>query len=186
MAGQARRKVRQNLNHWGRLLSQVDYVAVTCSSCGYALIQDWHYLVSSSMVRELADKVIHVSQLVLDCGQGLRFGPLPVKMAYHQPCHLKIQPQHQSSRMLLGRLPGVEMQDLGSHCCGMAGSWGMLSRNYALSQAIGNSMATNLQASDAEYGVTDCPTCQMQMEHIDRRPIHHPIEMVWQSLTSPV
>ena len=44
LAAQARRKAEQNLAQWGRLLTDVDAITVTCSSCGYALMQDWSYL----------------------------------------------------------------------------------------------------------------------------------------------
>jgi Fe-S oxidoreductase len=39
-----------------------------------------------------------------------------------------------------------------------------------------------LNASGARYGVTDCPTCQMQMEHLGNLPVRHPIEIVLESL----
>jgi len=36
----------------------------------------------------------------------------------------------------------------------------------------------NLKQSGAEVGVTDCPTCRMQMEQFNSLPIRHPIEIV--------
>lgn len=186
MVPAARRKVQQNLAAWGGLLPEVDYVVVTCSSCGYALMQDWAYLTTSDAVRRLKDKIIHVSQLLLDHNEKLMPGPLPEKMAYHQPCHLRLQSQADSSARLLATLPEAHIHELGSHCCGMAGSWGMLSENFDLSKAIGTPMINELQQSAADCGVTDCPTCQMQMEHLagplGGPPIRHPIEMVWQSI----
>jgi Fe-S oxidoreductase/FAD/FMN-containing dehydrogenase len=182
MVAAARGKVERNVNAWEALMADVDYVVVTCSSCGYALIQDWAYLIDEKRVGWLKEKVVHISQLVLDHGHRLNFKTRPVKLAYHQPCHLRLQPQKNTSLKVLANLPGVQIQGLGSHCCGMAGSWGLLAENYALSQAIGTPMLGRLNTSGVDVGVTDCPTCQMQMEHGAELPIRHPIEVVWESL----
>lgn len=177
------RKVADNLNSWGALLPQVDHVVVTCSSCGYALMQEWSYLMPPSAVDSLQKKVIHISQLILDHRHRLPAGGLPLSMAYHQPCHLRLQPQAGSSLALLNGLAGARVIDLGSHCCGMAGSWGLLEQNYQLSTTIAVPMIAALDQSGAQVGLTDCPTCQMQMEHLGGIPIRHPVEMVWQSIT---
>jgi Fe-S oxidoreductase len=186
LAAAARRKVELNLASWKRLLPEVDYIVVTCSSCGIALMRDWAYLTASDTVRRLQDKVIHVSRLLLDHRHLLTPGPLPVTMAYHQPCHLRLQGAGDSSRQLLTALPEAQVRELGNHCCGMAGSWGALSENFALSKAIGKPMVDHFLQSDADIGVTDCPSCQMQMEHLagpgGSLLVRHPIEMVWRSL----
>jgi Fe-S oxidoreductase len=60
----------------------------------------------------------------------------------------------------------------------------MLAANDALSRTIGTPMMHRLAASGADYGVTDCPTCQMQMEHLGGHPIRHPVEIVCQAIHS--
>jgi Fe-S oxidoreductase len=79
---------------------------------------------------------------------------------------------------MLARIPGVKVEPLSTHCCGMAGSWGMKTDNFDLSRKIGGDLVRQLNASDADYGVTDCPTCRMQMEHFSRLPIRHPVEIL--------
>jgi FAD/FMN-containing dehydrogenase/Fe-S oxidoreductase len=182
MTAAARRAVRRNLDRWGALLAEVDYIAVTCSSCGYALMQDWSYVLDGPQVAQVAQKTIHISQLIQTHGQVLALGAVPQAMAYHQPCHLRLQPQAASSIQLLRTIPGARLIDLRSHCCGMAGSWGMLADNYTLSTTIGADMAQKLEASGADLGITDCPTCQMQMEHLGRRPVRHPVEILQAAL----
>jgi Fe-S oxidoreductase len=83
---------------------------------------------------------------------------------------------------MLAAIPGIDLVDLQSHCCGIAGSWGMEAKNYQLSMTIGSAMITKLNAACADYAVTDCPTCQMQMEHMGRPPVRHPIEIIWSGL----
>ena len=77
-----------------------------------------------------------------------------------------------------GFLSGMSVQDLNSHCCGMAGSWGLTADHYDLSRKIGSEMIAGLNNSDSVAGVTDCPTCRMQMEHLSDKDIMHPIEVV--------
>jgi Fe-S oxidoreductase len=58
----------------------------------------------------------------------------------------------------------------------------MLHANYDLSRTIAAPMIQRLNASGADLGVTDCPTCQMQMEHLGRLPVRHPVEVVWKAV----
>jgi FAD/FMN-containing dehydrogenase/Fe-S oxidoreductase len=179
MAGDACIKVHQNLDSWRAQLHQFEYIVVTCSSCGYALMNDWAYLLPHDPAIEvIGGKTIHISQLLRNFQSRLPLGDLPVRLAYHHPCHLRIQPDSDCSLALLEQIPGAEIVNLKSHCCGIAGSWGMLAKNYDLSNKIGRPMIDQLNASGARCGVTDCPTCQMQMEHAGRLPVKHPIEIV--------
>lgn len=179
MADGARQKVQANLNAWKDVLTRVDHVAVTCSSCGYALMKDWSYLLpEDNEVQQVGLKTIHITHLVRQCQERLKPGHLSAKLAYHQPCHLRIQPHSDSSAAMLADLSGVAVSDLKSHCCGMAGSWGLIANNYALSKTIGTPMIKKLNSSGAQYAVTDCPTCHMQMAHLGNLPVRHPIEIV--------
>jgi len=179
MAAGARQKVRRNLNSWQKLLGRVDHIVVTCSSCGFALMKDWEcVLPDEKLAGQISAKTIHISHLLNQHRERLMLNPQPVKLAYHHPCHLRIQPHNQSSLTLLASIPGVDLYDLNSHCCGIAGSWGMIAKNYDLSKTIGQPMIAKLNTSGARWGVTDCPTCQMQMEHLGHLPVRHPIEVV--------
>lgn len=183
LAADARRAVKKNLMAWQWLTARVDHIVVTCSSCGYALMQDWSYLVPEATADSIRQKTLHISDLINQYLDRADVGNLSLKLAYHHPCHLRLQPNSTSSLTLLGDLPGVRIVDLKSHCCGIAGSWGMLARNYDLSKTIGTPMIQRLDASGADFGVTDCPTCQMQMAHLSRKPIRHPVEIVHQAMT---
>jgi Fe-S oxidoreductase len=183
MAGAARDKVRQNLDRWRTILSRADYIVVTCSSCGYALMNDWAYLLPDDRaVGQIGAKTRHISNLLRIYQGRLALGELPVRLAYHHPCHLRIQPDSDSTLSVLARIPSAEVVDLQSNCCGIAGSWGMIAKNYELSRTIGRPMIEKLNASGASYGVTDCPTCRMQMEHLGNLPVRHPIEIVLESI----
>ena len=99
-------------------------------------------------------------------------------LAYHYPCHLKVQPDADCSVQMLAEIEGLQVRPLATHCCGMAGSWGMAARHFDLSVAIADDLIGQLGTSGAEIGVTDCPTCRLQMEQLGSKPVRHPIEIV--------
>lgn len=178
MLGQAREKVRVNLSRWAGGLERVDYVVVTCSSCGLALTTDWLDLLDNRQVHQVAEKIIHFSRLVSMYRQRCAARPWPAQLAYHQPCHLKIQPEPDSSLKMLKALPGTTVDALDSHCCGMAGTWGLAAKNDSLSRRIGQDLIDRIDTTGADVAVTDCPTCEMQMAGLGRLPVMHPVEVV--------
>jgi Fe-S oxidoreductase len=178
MVADARKTVQKNMEKWGDLLDRVDHLVVTCSSCGYALMKDWGDLIQDDRVSRVSEKVIHISRFLdchwdrLDLESGLGH------IAYHHPCHLKVQPDPDSSLRMLSRIPGVQTDNLNAHCCGMMGSWGMAVENYPLSRRIGEDLFRKMDDSGASLAVTDCPTCRMQMEAFGGKPVMHPVEVV--------
>jgi len=176
------KKVEQNLKDWGALIDEVDYVMTTCTSCGLSLYQEWGYLKKDEMISKLKSKLIHISTLVNENIDKLKLDGEGQKLAYHKSCHFRGLPDNDSSINMLKNIEGVEFEDLASNCCGMAGSWGMKADNYELSTSIGTPMTDKLNSSGAETGVTDCPTCTIQMEHMSKKDIKHPIEIVAECL----
>ncbi len=66
----------------------------------------------------------------------------------------------------------------------MIGSWGLSLDNASLSKQIGREMITGLNNADSDIGVTDCPTCRMQMEQFGTKQIRHPVQVVAASMAS--
>ncbi len=183
----AQKKIEQNLSSWGgALIDEVDYIVTTCTSCGLALYKEWAYVVNDERVQKVKEKLIHISTLINNNRDKLELKSAGVKLAYHKSCHFKGLPDNDSSINMLKGIEGVELEDLASHCCGMAGSWGgMKAENYELSTKIGDPpMTSKLNNSDASIGgVTDCPTCTIQMVHMSPKEIKHPpIEVVAECL----
>ncbi len=184
MAGQAREKVRRNLKRWQYLLDRVDHIVVTCSSCGLALAEEWRYLLDEPRIHLVAEKMIHASRLIGPLMDRLACGPVNGSVAYHLPCHLKVQTDPMSSAAMLEGIPQLTVHRLNSHCCGMAGAWGMAAKNDGLSRTIGSHLMDLVERSDATMAATDCPTCEMQLDLLGDRPVCHPIEIVAKSVLS--
>lgn len=182
MARPAARKITQNLSAWRHLLKTVACIVVTCSSCGLALMREWGWLLPPATAARIRAKTLHISRLVGDSQDRLPLAPQKKRVAYHAPCHLRVQTAPQSSADLLAGIPGIEAIVLDSHCCGMAGSWGMAVRNAAVSTRLGQDLANRLAESRADVAATDCPTCRMQMEQHGALPVRHPVEILARSL----
>jgi Fe-S oxidoreductase len=137
MADRAENTIKKNLAQWGKTLDRVDHIVVTCSSCGLALKHDWPSFMDTPTTHGLAAKTIHVSRLILimDNLDRLPFKKeSQSKIAYHKPCHLKVQEDAACSIDLLSAVPGMVLDVLDSHCCGMAGSWGMMAKIMILAK----------------------------------------------------
>ena len=133
-------------------------------------------------LEEISRKVIPVTSLINQYQDRLQLRPLAIKAAYHRPCHLNLLSDPDASVTLLKQVPELEIKALKSHCCGMAGSWGMASRHYELSRTIAGHLVAALESSGAATAITDCPTCRMQMEQFCSMPILHPLEIVARSM----
>lgn len=175
-------KINQNKRDWGKLLDEADYLVTTCTSCGLSLYKEWGFVSQDEFTEKVKSKLIHVSTLVNKYINRLELDETALHLAYHKACHMRALPDNNSSVQMLKAIKGAVVEDLASNCCGMAGSWGMKSDNYDLSIQIGAPMTEKLKNSAASIGVTDCPTCTMQMEHLGKKEVKHPIEIVAECL----
>lgn len=175
-------KINRNKRSWGKILDEADYVVTTCTSCGLSLYKEWGFVSQDEFVDKVKSKLIHVGTLINKYTDRLELDETRLHMAYHKACHMRALPDSDSSLKMLKNLKGAVVEDLASNCCGMAGSWGMKSENYDLSIQIGAPMTDKLKNSAASIGVTDCPTCTMQMEHLGKKEVKHPIEVIAECL----
>lgn len=178
----AQKKIEQNLAQWGSLVDEVDYIVTTCTSCGLSLLKEWSYVISDDRTEKVKNKLIHISTLLNRYREKLELKGKGQKLAYHKSCHFRAMPDNDSSLKLLRSIEEITVTDLASNCCGMAGSWGMKAENYSLSTKIGEPMTDKLNNSGASVGVTDCPTCTIQMEHMSDKKIKHPVEVIAECL----
>ncbi len=182
MVKTARSKIRQNRKKWAKLIPEIDWIVVSCSSCGFSLTHEWGKVTGSEKMEEISRKTFHISRLIDSGDRRFDFLPSTQSLAYHMPCHLKIQAEPESSFRMINDLPGAKVELLDSHCCGMAGSWGMAAENWELSKTIGADLAEKLSRGNCDVAVTDCPTCAIQIEDIGGFCVKHPVEIVAEAM----
>jgi FAD/FMN-containing dehydrogenase/Fe-S oxidoreductase len=104
-----------------------------------------------------------------------------LKYAYHAPCHLKALRTASVSIDLLQQA-GLNVVDINGGCCGLAGTAGMQRKNHTLAEAIGGRLSGAIADTDADIIVTECAACAMQIQHLTRKPVIHPIKLLAQTL----
>ena len=97
---------------------------------------------------------------------------------YHLPCHVCVLGAAGAGIELLRKLCSVSIEQLNSGCCGLAGTFGMQSKNYELSVKMGGDMVEQLNAARTDYALTECSACRMQIEYLTDKKICHPIEIL--------
>ncbi|MDR2105144.1 MAG: 4Fe-4S dicluster domain-containing protein, partial [Deferribacteraceae bacterium] len=170
-------KIGDNLKSWAARLDEADYIVTTCSSCAHSLQNGWGEHMGGELIEKIRNMTILATTLI-DIHKPEIISPTPLSIAYHTPCHMKLLKDSVSSYRLLSKAGNTRVSPLINSCCGMAGSWGALKENYEQSAAIGRPLALSLEKSDCEICATDCPTCEMQLKHLTRSSICHPIEVI--------
>lgn len=61
----------------------------------------------------------------------------PRRVAYHTPCHMESLGLTACRLKLLRQIPGLYVVVLASQCCGIAGTCGFESDNFAMARGIG-------------------------------------------------
>jgi len=104
------------------------------------------------------------------------------EFAYHAPCHARNQGLATQALEVADAIDGVDVEDVGDSCSGISGTYGWKSERYETSMAIGEEMFEHMETADAEIGLTECPTCAMQMEHGTGYEIRHTLEVLADAL----
>lgn len=100
------------------------------------------------------------------------------RIAYHLPCHLRPLRDGDLTIRLLKDLCGLEVYNLNSGCCGLAGTAGMQQKNRDLSSSIGQMLKTAIDAYKPDIILTECAACKMQIETLTDAPVQHPITFI--------
>jgi FAD/FMN-containing dehydrogenase/Fe-S oxidoreductase len=103
---------------------------------------------------------------------------LKLRVAYHQPCHLKTQQVGSPFFGLLKEIPGLEAIDLDAGCCGMAGTFGMKAGTFDLSMETGRPLFERVAEVAPDLLVSECSTCRMQLEQATGLDSVHPAELL--------
>lgn len=184
----ARRKARSNVT---RLLPWVERgyaVAVVNPTCSLMLRQEVPELLDGAD-RGLAEAARRVAAATRDLGEFLfelraaghfkeDFRSTPgAPVAYHAPCHLRMQNIGFRGRDLMRRIPGVKPK-LVAECCGHDGTWAMKTEFFELSLRYGAKAFDGMRAADCEVWTSDCPLASVQFEQACGRRVLHPVEVL--------
>jgi len=78
------------------------------------------------------------------------------KVAYHIPCHSRVQNMGQKTREMLESVPGTQLTVV-ERCSGHDGTWGVKREYFDNSMKIGRPVFRMMAEPEADYVSSDCP-----------------------------
>lgn len=92
------------------------------------------------------------------------------KVAYHAPCHQRVQNIGPKTRDVLALVPGAQVQMI-ERCSGHDGTYGVKTTTYALSRKIAKPVESRVQQIDPAHFASDCPMAGSHIAHgLDDKP----------------
>lgn len=167
-------------------LEGVDAVVVNSAGCGAALRELDRWL--GDAAAPLAGRVRDVCEFLDEVGLRGPLQPLPLRVAYDDPCHLvHAQGVQDAPRRLLEAIPGLELveHDDPTSCCGAAGTYNVTQPE--MSRAVLARKMDTLEPVAPDVIATGNPGCLMQLSvgvterGLDTRVLH-PIQLLAESL----
>jgi Fe-S oxidoreductase len=96
----------------------------------------------------------------------------PASIAYHAPCHLRVQRTGLRARDLFRRIFGTPITPV-MECCGHDGTYAMKVEGFEPSQRAGANSFRDMRAAEAQAWSTDCPLAAIQFQqHAGAKPMH--------------
>jgi FAD/FMN-containing dehydrogenase/Fe-S oxidoreductase len=156
---------RENL----KSLERYDTVVTSCASCTL-MLKDYVKLFAGDAeeeaARRLADKVKHITEVVMPPGPSPSKTPGPEKkITYHSSCHLRAAGVTKAPRQILSTLAGFAYEEMpdADRCAGGAGTY--IVKDYETSQRIFERKRKAIAESGADVVATSCPACMIQLRN---------------------
>lgn len=166
----------------------VDVIAINSAGCGSNMKEYAHLLRDDPefavRAKALAARCRDVSELIAELGFEGPAKPFPLKIAYHDSCHLQhAQGIRTQPRQLLNAIPGVELIELpeSATCCGSAGVFNLIQPETA--RQLGDRKARHVIGSGAQVLVSANPGCLLHIANGLKRaghplPVLHIVEVI--------
>ncbi|HWF54891.1 MAG TPA: (Fe-S)-binding protein [Solirubrobacteraceae bacterium] len=169
---------------------ELDAIIVNSAGCGAAM-KEYGELLRTPAAEAFSARVMDVSELLASVEPRAERGPVPLKVVYHDACHLAHgQGIRSAPRELLAAIPSLELLEVAAEpdvCCGSAGIYNIVQPHAAAE--LGVRKARNLLDSGAEAIAAGNPGCTAQLARHLRElgrplPIHHTIELLARSIAA--
>ena len=163
----------------------IDRLVIDAAGCG-STVKDYGRILAddpdySSRAAELAAKAVDITELLAELGPVATRHPLPLRVAYHDACHLAhAQAIRSEPREILAAIPGLEVTEIqeAEMCCGSAGIYNIVQPEAA--GDLGRRKAAAIASSKADIVATANPGCLLQIQrHLGlEATVVHPIEII--------
>jgi glycolate oxidase iron-sulfur subunit len=175
---QARRLARRNL---AAFPDDVDAVIANAAGCGSGM-REYGLLFAGEpdedAARALAARVVDVSAFLDELGLVTPEVAKPLRVAYHDACHLAHAQKVREAPQRLLRAAGHEVvvPDEWELCCGSAGTYNV--EQPATAEELGRRKAANLRATGADVVAAGNVGCLTQIRRYLDVPVRHTIQLL--------
>ena len=171
--------MRVNVPELDRLVQQGYDIVAPIPSCVLMFKQELPLLFpEEEAVQRVARRMFDPFEyLVLRHKAGLlrtEFKQALGRIAYHVPCHLRVQNIGLKTRDVLRLIPGTTLEVI-ERCSGHDGTYAVKSEFRAASLQIGRPVMQRVEASGCDHYSSDCPMAAAQIESgltTTRAPTH--------------
>jgi glycerol-3-phosphate dehydrogenase subunit C len=186
MLDDARRHAETNVRELVAAIGDGADVIASCTSCSLSLRQEYPELFDLHGIEDVAEHTFEALEYLRiheDVDAALEDADLDGEsFAYHAPCHARNQGLARQAVETFDDVEGVAVEDVGDSCSGISGTYGWKAEKYDYSMEIGAEMFEHMEAAEGEVGMTECPTCAMQMEHGTGYDVRHPLQLLERAL----
>jgi len=156
-------------------------VVVPGPTCSFMLKKEYPLLVKGAEAEEVARHTYDLCEYLMKLHKAGKldtdFSAGAGRVAYHVPCHLRVQNIGFKSRDLMRLLPETQVEMIES-CSGVDGTWGFKKDYFDLSLKVARGLFRGIDNAEATTVATDCPLAGLQIELKTGRKPAHPIEIV--------
>jgi glycolate oxidase iron-sulfur subunit len=163
---EARAAARRLIDVFDR--ARVEEIVVNAAGCGSAMKQYGDLLSDdpayAERARAFALRTVDVSELLVRLGPRAVRHPLPLRVAYHDACHLNhAQRIRREPRQALQTIPQLELSDIAEPdlCCGSAGIYNLVEPEAA--QALRDRKVRHVIDTGAAVLASSNPGCLLQI-----------------------
>jgi Fe-S oxidoreductase len=178
----ARAIARHNVTLCAEAVRQGYHVVATEPAAALCLTHEYLHLIGDEDAQLLAanasEACSYLWKMHLMGGLQLDFKPVHGSLGYHTPGYLRALNVGTPGEDLLGLIPGLRILHIEQGCSGMAGTFGLLHRNYRSSLRAGWGLISRLRDPAIQAGTTECSACKIQMEQGTTKRTIHPIKLL--------
>jgi glycolate oxidase iron-sulfur subunit len=150
--------------------AQVDAIVINAAGCGSSM-KEYGYLLRddptyAQRARKFAAKCKDISEILCELPRQAERHPLPLRIAYHDACHLQhAQRIKTQPRDLLREIPGLAVLEVpeSALCCGSAGIYNLIEPQAA--QQLGDRKVSHVLSTGAQMVVSSNPGCLLQLRN---------------------
>ena len=186
MSEAAKKDAQKNIAVMADAVKQGHEIITVSTSCTMTLRDEYPALlgIDNAAVRDHISLVERFLWREIEAGRltAVWKKDFKARAAYHCPCHQRRLGWGVYSVRLLRLIPGMELVELDSNCCGIAGTYGFKKENYSVSQAIGKALFDQIAQVAPDYVACECETCKWQIEMSTEYKVKNPVSILAEAL----